>query len=100
MNVLPEIKMLQDLLDLVLPFLTFQEESFDIPRFLDQTCILCQKDSVFPHCDGQEFIILDLAEKESIESKDLQPLGQFSKHAIDNEFHLDSRQARPYNPRN
>ncbi len=88
---LPKIEMFQNLLNLVLPLLALQEQSLDILSSPDQSGVLCQEDSALFPGYVQQFIILDLAEEERIEPKDLEPFGQFPQHAVNDEFHVDPR---------
>ena len=87
LDMLPEVKRAQDLLDLVVPVLALDEKGVDPFCLLDQTRIPGQKSPFLFLSQIKKFGILDFAEKGGIETEDLQPFGQLPQHAVHNEYH-------------
>ena len=87
LDLLPEVEVIQNLFELRFPVFALDEKGGDAARLLEQSIIPAEKSPALPLSQGQKFRILNLAEVESVKPENLEPLGQFSEHAIDNEFH-------------
>lgn len=83
----PEVEAIQDLLELSLPVFALDEKGWDAARLLEQSIIPAEKSPALFLSQSQELRVLYLAEVERVKSENLEPFGQFSKHAVDDEFH-------------
>jgi hypothetical protein len=83
----PCAHLIENLIDLFPPKLAVNQQGLDLSCPFDQSAVSGQKNSPFGFGQGKKIIVIDFGKKDRVESQNPQPLGQFSQHTIDNEFH-------------